>query len=110
IHGEAQELIRQIIEQKRFRARSAVGLWPCNSVGDDIELYADADRSEVIGRFHCLRQQKRKSNADTYRSLSDYIAPKDSGRIDYCGAFVNTIHGVETFAKTYQDQNDDYTS
>ncbi|MFP4674017.1 MAG: methionine synthase [Opitutales bacterium] len=110
IHEEAKKLLDRIIKEKQFRARSVVGLWPCNSVGEDIEIYSDNDRSEVLGVAHCLRQQKKKENSDTYLSLGDYIAPKDSGRIDYVGAFVNCIQGVEDFAQTYEDKGDDYSS
>ena len=107
---EGKKLLERIIEEKRFRARCVLGLWPANSVGDDIELYTDADRSEVLGTAHTMRQQKRKSNDDTYYALSDFVAPKDSGKLDTCGAFVCTIQGVDDFAAEYEEKNDDYTS
>jgi len=111
IHGEGKRLIEIITKEKRFRARAAIGLWPCNSVNEDVELYSDEDRSETIGVLNNLRQQKvKENNSDVYMSLGDYIAPKDSGRIDYCGAFVVCIEGAEDFAKEYEDKDDDYTS
>ncbi|MGJ8649091.1 MAG: methionine synthase [Opitutaceae bacterium] len=105
---DAQKLLKQIIEEKRFRARSVVGLFPANSVGDDVELY-DND-GQPIGTFHTLRQQKKKAGSDTYFALSDFVAPKESGQTDTCGAFVCCIEGVDTFAKEFEDAHDDYSS
>ena len=110
LHGEAKSLLDMIIEEKLFRARSVVGLWPCNSRGDDIDLYGDEESRSPIGTLHCLRQQKRKEKSDTYMSLSDYVAPLDSRRLDYCGGFVCAISGVDGFAKKYENQADDYSS
>jgi len=110
LHGEAKRLLDIIIEDKLFRARSVVGLWPCNSRGDDIDLYGDEDSRSPSGTLHCLRQQNRKEKSDTYMSLSDYVAPLDSRRLDYCGGFVCAISGVDEFAKKYEKQADDYTS
>ena len=73
---------------------------PANAVGDDIEIYADADRSKVLKTFHTLRQQSDKSSGQPDYALSDFIAPRDSGRIDYCGGFTVTAGiGVEARAK-----------
>ena len=110
LYKEGKELLARIIEEKQFRARSVVGLWPANAIGDDVELYNDYDRNETIGKLHFLRQQKRKAGNDTYFALSDFVAPKESGRIDTCGAFVCAIHGVDAFAKTFETAGDDYTS
>ena len=110
LFGEAQKLLEQIIEKKLFRPRCAVGLWPANAVGDDIELYADTDGSQVLGRVHTLRQQKKKANGDPYYALSDFVAPKECGKLDACGGFVVCIDGVDAFAEQYEAKNDDYTS
>ena len=107
-YNDAQALLERIITEKRFRARSAVGLWPANSVGDDIELYGDD--GPTIGKLHTLRQQKKKDRSDTYYAMSDFVAPKDSGQVDACGAFVACIDGVDTFAKEFEDAHDDYSS
>ena len=108
ILNDAQVLLKRIIKEKRFRARSAVGLWPANSIGDDIEVY---DRNgAVLGKLHTLRQQKKKTKGDTYYAMSDFVAPKESGRVDACGAFVACIDGVDTFAKEFEDAHDDYSS
>jgi 5-methyltetrahydrofolate--homocysteine methyltransferase len=80
-------------------------------VGDDIELYTDESRSEVLTTFHMLRQQMAKP-ADQYNhSLSDYIAPRESGRADYLGAFAVTAgHGADELAKQFEADQDDYNS
>lgn len=109
LYEDAQKLLQQIIREKRFRARSVVGLFPANSVGDDVELY-DPESGDPIGRIHTLRQQKKKAGSDTYFALSDFVAPKESGLTDACGAFVCCIEGVDTFAKAFEDAHDDYNS
>ena len=108
IHKDSQALIKQIIAEKRFRARSVIGLWEANSIGDDIELY-DKD-GKTLGKLHTLRQQKQKTDSDTYYAMADFVAPKESGRKDACGAFVVCIEGVDAFAKEFEDKQDDYTS
>ncbi|MFU8848019.1 MAG: methionine synthase [Opitutales bacterium] len=108
LFDDAQELLQTIIAEKKFRARSVVGLFPANAVGDDIELY-DEDGS-LCGTLHTLRQQKEKSGSDTYYALADFVAPKDSGLTDACGGFVCCIEGVDTYAKEYEEKHDDYNS
>ncbi|MFT6059172.1 MAG: 5-methyltetrahydrofolate--homocysteine methyltransferase, partial [Lentimonas sp.] len=108
IYNDAKILLEQIVKEKRFRARSAIGLWSANSVGDDIEVYGD--KGEVLGKLHTLRQQKKKERSDTYYAMSDFVAPKESGQVDACGAFVACIHGVDAFSKEFEDAGDDYSS
>ena len=108
---DAQALLHRIVEEKIFTARGVVGFWPANSVGDDIELYTDENRSEVVTTFHSLRQQNIKADDKPNYALADFIAPKESGRIDYLGAFAVTAgHGVEEFARGFEAELDDYTS
>jgi 5-methyltetrahydrofolate--homocysteine methyltransferase len=110
LFGEAEELLKQIVEEKRFRARGVYGIFHANAVGDDIELYSDAKRSEVLAKFHTLRQQMPKKDKPNY-ALADFVAPKDSGRIDYVGGFAVTAgHGTDDFAKEFEDALDDYSS
>jgi len=109
IYADAQALLQQIIAEKRFRARSVIGLFPANSVGDDIELY-HPETGQTLHTFHTLRQQKKKAGSETYYALSDFVAPKESGLKDACGAFVCCIEGVDTFAKEFEDKHDDYNS
>jgi 5-methyltetrahydrofolate--homocysteine methyltransferase len=108
IYNDAKALIERIIKEKRFRARSAVGLWPANSIGDDIELYDD--NGEVLDVLHTLRQQKKKAKGDTYYAPADFVAPKESGRTDTAGAFVCCIEGVDAFANEFKNAGDDYNS
>ena len=111
LFNDAQKLLEQIIEKKAFACRTAYGLFPANSVGDDVEIYTDESRSEVLHTFHFLRQQKQKDKGDTYFSLADYVAPKSSGRKDYMGGFATTAgFEVDEFAKTFEDKGDDYSS
>lgn len=111
LFNDAQKLLKRIVEEKIFTAHGVVGFWPANSVGDDIELYADEERSEIVNIFHTLRQQNVKADDKPSYALADFVAPKDSGRIDYLGAFAVTAgHGVEEFAKKFEADHDDYSS
>ena len=108
---DAQKLLKPILEKKLFTAKAVVGFFHANAVEDDIELYSDKERSKVITTFHSLRQQNEKKKEQVNYALSDFIAPKDSGKLDYLGGFaVTTGHGVEEYAKTFVDNNDDYSA
>jgi 5-methyltetrahydrofolate--homocysteine methyltransferase len=88
-----------------------IGYWPANAVGDDIEIYSDEQRSRVLTTFHTLRQQLEKPADQFNHALSDFIAPKDSGRIDYMGGFAVTAgHGVEALAAEFRAKHDDYSA
>ncbi len=111
LFADAQALLAQIIAEKRYTAKAIIGFWPCNSVGDDIEIYGDESRSRVLTTFHQLRQQLEKPADQFNHCLADYIAPRDSGRIDYMGGFAVTAgHGVEAFAAEFRDRQDDYNA
>jgi 5-methyltetrahydrofolate--homocysteine methyltransferase len=111
LYADAQALLERIVREKRFTAKAIIGFWPCNAVGDDIEIYADEQRSRVLTRFHQLRQQLEKPADQFNHCLADYVAPKDSGRIDYCGGFAVTAgHGVEEFAAEFKANHDDYNA
>ncbi len=111
LFADAQKLLLRITREKRFVAKAVIGYWPCNAVGDDIEVYADEQRSRVLTTFHQLRQQLEKPADQFNHCLADYIAPKDSGRIDYIGGFAVTAgHGVEEFARDFKRANDDYSA
>jgi 5-methyltetrahydrofolate--homocysteine methyltransferase len=108
---DAQKLLQDIVKGRLFVARGVYGFWPANSVGDDIELYTNESRSEVLTTFHMLRQQMPKPADQFNHSLSDYIAPRESGRADYLGAFAVTAgHGADELAKQFEADNDDYNS
>ncbi|WP_069130826.1 methionine synthase [Rhodohalobacter halophilus] len=111
LFDEANHLLDKIIDEKLYTANGVVGLFPANSVGDDIQLYKNQQRKEVIATFHTLRQQAEKRSGQPNKALADYIAPKDLGRADYLGAFaVTTGHGVNELVKKFQADHDDYNA
>ncbi|MCX6222046.1 MAG: methionine synthase [Bacteroidia bacterium] len=106
---EANQFLDEIIAKKMIRANGVVGIWPANSVMDDTELYTDDTRSELIGTFRQLRQQEKKPGATNLLCLSDFIAPKETGIPDYCGAFAVTAGiGVAELVAQYKKENNDY--
>ena len=108
---DAQELLARIVAEKRYTAKAVLAFWPANAVGDSIEVYADEARSGVTARFHCLRQQLEKPANQFNHCLADYIAPRESGRIDYVGGFAVTAgHGVEQLAAVFRAGHDDYSA
>lgn len=111
LFADAQALLQKIVDGKLLKARGVYGFWPANAVGDDIELYANASRSSVIATFHTLRQQVEKRSGQFNQALSDFIAPKESGRLDSLGAFaVTTGGGVDELCAKYEAEHDDYNS
>jgi 5-methyltetrahydrofolate--homocysteine methyltransferase len=111
LYADAQALLGRIVKEQRFTANGVMGWWHCNSVGDSLEVYGDASREQVLGRFHMLRQQAEKQPDQSNLSLADFIAPRDSGRLDYVGGFaVTTGLGVEQFAQSFRDKHDDYSA
>ncbi len=111
LYQDAQRLLARIVAEKIFQARAVIAYWPCNAVGDDLEIYADAERSRVIATARTLRQQLDKPEGQFNYALADFIAPRDSGRIDYLGGFAVTAgHGVEAFAAQFRAAHDDYSA
>ena len=108
---DARALLGQIVRERRYVANAVIGFWPANSVGDDIEVYADEQRDRVLTTFRCLRQQLDKPADQFNHSLADFIAPKDSGRLDYLGGFAVTAgHNVDLFAAEFRARLDDYSA
>ena len=112
LFADAQVMLRKLIDEKRVQARGVIGLWPANSVDDDvIEVYADESRTEVVERLHHIRQQTTKGRDGICYSLADFIAPKESGKADWIGGFaVTTGHGVDELSKAYETAGDDYNA
>ncbi len=109
IYAEAQALLKDIIENRRFRLRAVSGIWPAASVGDDIVLYDDEKESNELAFLRFLRQQRSKDPGDSNYCLADFVAPKSSGKIDYLGGFAVTAGPeVDQLAETYKKNNDDY--
>jgi 5-methyltetrahydrofolate--homocysteine methyltransferase len=111
LFADAQALLSRIVAEKRFTAKAVLAFWPANAVGDSIEAYADTQRSRVLERFHCLRQQLEKPSNQFNHSLADYVAPLSSGRLDYVGGFAVTAgHGVDQLANEFKAAHDDYAA
>jgi len=111
LFDDANKLLDEIISNKWLKARAVIGLYPANSAGDDIELYTNDKRKEVLTVFHTLRQQAEKTNNDPYYALADFIAPKASRKNDYIGCFaVTTGIGIEALLEKFAKEHDDYSS
>jgi 5-methyltetrahydrofolate--homocysteine methyltransferase len=109
LFDDAQAMLKQLIAEKWLTANGVVGFWPANSVGDDIELYADETRRKRIAVLHTLRQQMAREPGKPNIALADFVAPKESGRADYLGGFAVTAGiGEEDVARRFERANDDY--
>jgi 5-methyltetrahydrofolate--homocysteine methyltransferase len=108
---EANALLDTIIEKKLVTARAVYGFFPANAIGDDVELFTDESRATVLGRFHFLRQQANREGNEPCRSLSDFIAPKQTGLPDHIGAFAVTSGiGLKELCDKFRAANDDYNA
>ncbi len=111
LFGDAQAMLKKIVDQKLLTARGIYGFWPANSDGDTVILYENESREKEVARFPMLRQQWQRKGIDCFRSLADYVAPIESGRVDYVGGFaVTTGHGCDELAQQYRDDLDDYNA
>ncbi len=111
LFADAQEMLKQMVEEKWLKARAVIGFWRANQVAcDDIALYADDERRETIALLHSLRQQMKRKNSDRANmALADFVAPRESGIEDYVGGFaVSTGFGEDEVAKRFEEKNDDY--
>jgi 5-methyltetrahydrofolate--homocysteine methyltransferase len=128
-YNDARAMLQRIVGEKWLKARGVVGLWPANSVGDDIEIYdvaranprahsmtrpyrGDEKRGRVLATVHTLRQQMaREEGGRANLALADFVAPKDSGKLDWFGGFVVTAGiGTEEAAKKFEAAHDDYSA
>jgi len=111
LFANAQELLKKIVEEKLFAAHAVYGFYPANSDGDDIIIYSDVTRTKQLARLHTLRQQKENQRGKPQLALADFIAPRDSGRVDYIGAFAVTAgHGTQELAEQFDKDHDQYNS
>jgi 5-methyltetrahydrofolate--homocysteine methyltransferase len=111
LFDDAQALLNRIVREKLLKARGVYGFFPANAVGDDVEVYADASRSEVLTTLHFLRQQAEKREGEPNKSLSDFIAPKETGLPDYIGGFAVTAGiGAEELVLRFKAEHDDYNA
>ena len=112
LYSHARTLLDQIVKKRQLTARGVYGFWPANSEGDDIVLYDPRSATpRELTRFHLLRQQEEASASQPYRSLADFVAPAESGRTDYVGAFAVTAGiGADELAHQYEAAHDDYSA
>jgi 5-methyltetrahydrofolate--homocysteine methyltransferase len=108
---DAQALLDRIVRERRLRARGVFGLFHANAVEDDIELYADEDRTEQLAVIHTLRQQMIKPPGRPNLALADFVAPRESGVADYVGAFAVTAGvGLDALVAEFEAEHDDYSA
>jgi len=109
LYADARRMLEQIVENGWFKAAAAFGFWPAQSSGDDIELFADDERSQPLAILHTLRQQLVRREDRSNIALADFVAPKGHG--DYVGAFVVTAGlGEDDVADRFKHANDDYSA
>ncbi|MDP3946548.1 MAG: methionine synthase [Lutibacter sp.] len=109
---DAQKLLQKVVDEKLLTAKAVFGIFPANSVNDDdIEVYADENKTEVKARFLTLRQQLKKKEGTPSMALADFVAPKETNIEDYMGAFcVSTGFGTAELAAEFEKDHDDYNS
>ena len=108
---DAKKMLKEVIDKKLLTAKAIFGLFPVNAVGDDIEVYTDSKRNEIRTKFVTLRQQSKKKEGIPNIALADFIAPKDTGKEDYMGAFCVTAgFGTDELSQKYLSDHDDYHS
>jgi 5-methyltetrahydrofolate--homocysteine methyltransferase len=111
LYADARKLLRTLIRERWLQPRAVFGLFAANSVDDDVELYADEARVEVIARVHFLRQQKDLPAGKPHVALADFVAPKASQLRDYFGAFaLSAGQGIELPLQRFEAEHDDYSA
>lgn len=115
VYQDAQDMLKKLIQGRWLTAHAVIGIYPSNSVGDDIELYADESRQKPILVWKNYRQQSDRPVVDGVkkpnRCLADFVAPKNSGVNDYVGMFAVTAgHGIDKKLREFEDNHDDYSS
>ena len=104
-------MLRRILDAGTLGARAAYGFFPANSVGDDVEVYTDERRSGLLTTLHTLRQQVDKGEGEPDQALADFVAPRDSGLLDWVGAFVVTSGvGAADLVRRFEGGHDDYSA
>ncbi|MGO9993672.1 MAG: methionine synthase [Steroidobacteraceae bacterium] len=112
LYADARRMLQTLVDEQWLRARAVVGFFPANTVGDDdINVYTDETRATVRLRLHQLRQQKSKPQEQAQLCLSDFVAPVQSARADYIGAFAVTAGiGIDEHIARFEAAHDDYSS
>ena len=108
---DAQAMLKRIVDERWFNPKAVFGFWPANAVGDDIALFTGESRGDKLATLHTLRQQLTRHDGKPNVALADFVAPQDSGKADYIGAFVVTAGPEEAkLAEKFAKANDDYGS
>jgi 5-methyltetrahydrofolate--homocysteine methyltransferase len=126
LFDDAQRLLEQIVAKNLLVPRGVHAFWPANSIGDDVELYTDEERSEKLAAFYFLRQQMQKPAGQFNHCLADYVAPTSNAKPrvassatasgthallkDYLGGFAVSIHGADEVAEDFKREHDDYSA
>ena len=111
LYRDAQAMLEHAIAERWLKSRAVIGIFPANSVGDDIAVYTDESRTTVLETLHQLRQQRQKTNGQPNLCLSDFVAPDDSGSNDYVGAFAVTAGlDMESHVGDFEREHDDYNA
>jgi 5-methyltetrahydrofolate--homocysteine methyltransferase len=111
LFDDAQAMLKRMAAEQWFRASAVIGLWPANSDGDDILVFADEERKKPIAALHTLRQQLSRREGRANVALADFVAPRGSGLRDYIGAFAVTAGlGEDAIAERFKRANDDYSA
>ncbi len=111
LYDRARELLDSIVAKRSLRASGVYGFFPANADNDDVVLYTDDDRRTEQARFPMLRQQWERHGQENFRSLADYVAPIESGRRDYIGAFAVTAGlGIDPIVAAFEADHDDYNA
>lgn len=111
LYADANRMLDRMEAEKMVQANGVFGIWPANGDGDDIVVYDNETSKKEIGRFYHLRQQEEKKPGSPNYCLSDFIAPLESGKTDYFGAFAVTGGvGIEKWMKKFHDDHDDYNA
>jgi 5-methyltetrahydrofolate--homocysteine methyltransferase len=111
IFTEGNALLDTILQENLLTARGVYGLFPAAACADDVVLYTGESRTQILTRFHFLRQQANREGKEPCRSLADFIAPCDTGLPDHIGAFaVTTGIGLQQLTGRFRAQHDDYNA
>lgn len=106
---DANDMLDKAIDGKWLKANASYAIFPANSVGDDVEVYNE--KGDLKSVFHFLRQQRKMMKGVPNLCLSDFIAPKSSGKQDFMGFFTVTAGiGIEEHVRRFESQHDDYSS
>jgi 5-methyltetrahydrofolate--homocysteine methyltransferase len=111
LYKDAKEMLTKITTNQWLMAKAVYGIFPANAVGDDIEIYSNENRAEIINVQRTLRQQTKKASGQANLALADFVTPKEKGSIDYVGGFAVTAGlGIEKYIEKFENDHDDYNS